>query len=61
MRFFSLNYEPIPNDYFKQFLDNNIKRFSLKNKELQLHNTPFEEYNIEINSIFVESFLGCKQ
>jgi hypothetical protein len=29
--------------------------------ELQLHNTPFEEYIIEMNSIFVESFVDCKQ
>jgi hypothetical protein len=61
MRFFSLHYELIPNDYFKQFLDDNIKRFSLKYKEMQLHNTPFEEYSIEINSVFVESFVECKQ
>jgi len=38
-----------------------MERFLLKNKEIQLHNTPFEEYIIEINSIFVESFVGCKQ
>ena len=39
MQFFSLNCEPIPNDYFKQFLDENRKSFLLKNKELQLHNS----------------------
>lgn len=46
---------------FKRFLVENIKRFVLKNKELQLQNTPFEEYNIEMSSIFVKSFVSSKQ
>jgi hypothetical protein len=61
MQFLSLRYEHIHYDYFKQFLDENRKRFLLNNKELQLHDTPFEENIIEMNSIFVESFVGCKQ